>query len=89
MPIKRKNRSENLNDIISQNIRGIIFGAGDTVQDFAAAMGVNRNAVWNRFSGRTFWAADEIQFVCERYNVPIERLVNGYTGQQIQIKSRY
>lgn len=82
-----KERSKQLNRVVSENIRGIMFGFGESVEQFCKAYGRQRNFFYLRSSGKIPWSLNDLQFVCERYNVPIERLVNGFTGQQI--KSRY
>ena len=88
MAIKmRKERSKQLNRVVSENIRGIMFGFGENVEQFCKAYGRQRSFFYLRSSGKIPWSLNDLQFVCERYNVPIERLVNGFTGQQI--KSRY
>lgn len=78
-------KSKRLNKIVSENIRGIMFGCGETVKDFCKAYGMTRQSFYLRTAGRVSWDMSELQFVCERYNVPIERLVGGY---MVTIKSR-
>lgn len=77
-------KSRRLNKIVSENIRGIMFGCGETVKDFCKAYGMTRQSFYLRTTGKVSWDMSELQFVCERYNVPIERLVGGY---MVTIKS--
>ena len=77
-------KSRRLNKIVRENIRGIMFGCGETVKDFCKAYGMTRQSFYLRTTGKVSWDMSELQFVCERYNVPIERLVGGY---MVTIKS--
>lgn len=76
-----KERSKQLNKVVSENVRGVMFGYGETVEQFCKAYGRQRNFFYLRSSGKVPWSLNDLQFVCERYNVPIERLVGGYTAQ--------
>lgn len=87
MKISRE-KSKRLNKIVSENIRGIMYGNGETVESFCKAYGFNRQSFYLRSAGKVSWTLNEIQFVCERYGVTPERLTAGFEPEERKT-SRY